>query len=297
MDDRPTDGAGARRRRQGKSPQSAEWHYGAGRDLERLITTHLFIICPNNSGSTFLKKVLATCRATWNLRREGHWVPGYRGPIPGANVLPGGARLWAATQASIDRVTDTGAYDWPQTRRAWYFQAFAREPDASVFVTKSPAHLLVVNELARHFSHPRFLFMVRNPYAVCEGIYRYKVRHRRHPAPALAETAARHVIGCLDRQRENVQTYGDRGIFFTYEEMCAEPERVAWRIRSVVPELGDLNLRQRIAIRGRYDEMLTNMNARQIARLEPWQISAFNRVFRPHRALLGDFGYELMGDA
>ena len=29
---------------------------------------------------------------------------------------------------------------------------------------------------------------------------------------------------------------------------------------------------------------------------EPWQIAAFNRVLRPHHALLGHFGYEVMGD-
>ncbi len=29
--------------------------HGAGRDLERTITTHLFAISPNSSGSTFLQ--------------------------------------------------------------------------------------------------------------------------------------------------------------------------------------------------------------------------------------------------
>ena len=42
-------------------------HFGAGCDLESRITTNLFIICANNSGSTFLKNALATSRRTWNL--------------------------------------------------------------------------------------------------------------------------------------------------------------------------------------------------------------------------------------
>ena len=151
--------------------------HGAGRDLERTIKTHLFVICPNNSGSTFLKEVLATCRSTWNLEREGQAMLGYPGPVPDHRV----ALIWASTHALRQRFTDTNAYDWSRARRAWYFQAYARDPEASVFVTKSPPHLLLVGELARHFANPKFLFMVRNPYAVCQGICRYMRRRVRLP--------------------------------------------------------------------------------------------------------------------
>ena len=44
---------------------------GALHDLERVVVTHLFVICPNNSGSTFPRKALATSRRTWNLPWEG----------------------------------------------------------------------------------------------------------------------------------------------------------------------------------------------------------------------------------
>ena len=272
------------------SRRGATLVFGAGRDLERTIGTHLFIICPNNSGSTFLAQVLATCRATWNLPRAGQKTPGYPGPVlgPDANLI------WASTRALRDRVTDANAYDWPRNRRAWYFQAYARDPRASVFVTKSPSHLLLVDELARHFVNPRFLFMVRNPYAVCEGICRHM--HQPLPPSEKAERAARHVVACLERQRHNVAAHRDGGAFFTYEAMCAEPERTAHRIQALVPELDDLELRQRVPVKGNYDEMLTDMNARQIARLEPKQIAAFNRVFRAHRDVLDHFDYPLLGE-
>ena len=47
-------------------------------------------------------------------------------------------------------------------------------------------------------------------------------------------------------------------------------------------------------MKGAYDEMLTNMNARQIARLNAEDIAAFNRVFRRRRDLFDHFGYEIM---
>ena len=40
--------------------------------------------------------------------------------------------------------------------------------------------------------------------------------------------------------------------------------------------------------------MLTDMNERQLANLDPEDVAAFNRVFREHRDTLGWFGYELM---
>ena len=278
--------------------------YGVDHDLEGLVDTHLFGICPNNSGSTFLMQALATSRATWNLPREGQVVLGFRGPVSNKTAsvpgLPRTGLLWACRQEWMDIFTDPRHYDWPRIRKAWRFLAFARDPAASVFFTKSPPHLLIVDQLARHFRNPKFLFMVRNPYAVCEGIHRSFVRRpQAHGARAGAgvnplEAIATHVVNCLKWQRRNLETHGDRGVFFTYETMCAEPERVAQDVHALVPAIGDLNLRQRLPVKHGYCEMLSDMNARQIARLDAEQIATLNRVFRAHRDTLDYFGYDLV---
>ena len=281
-------------------------HYGAVCNLEQAVRTHLFGICPNNSGSTFLQKALATCRATWNLPFEGQLMPGFVGPVtsrPLDTDDPRPGLFWAAERRWLDRFADPAAYDWRRSRIAWYFQAYARDPAASVFYTKSPPHLVVVDELARHFRNAKFLFMVRNPYAVCESLFRRYRRYRRGALGALAalspeltleEFAATHAVTCLAWQRRNVEKHGGRGAFFTYETMCAEPERTAQSIRALVPQIDDLNLRQRLPIKGRYDAVLTDMNARQIARLDAGQVAAFSRVFRRHRDVLDYFGYDLL---
>ena len=264
--------------------------YGAMHNLERAVGTHLFGIAPNNSGSTFLKEAMATCRGTWNLWYEAPRVFGFAG-APIYQRIP---LIWTAERDWLARLTIPGAYDWERNRRAWYFQAFARSPEASVFYTKAPPFLLYVGELARHFSNPKFLFMVRNPYAVCEGICRNLRRSGLARGRDLPAAAARHVVNCLEYQRRNIETFGDRGVFFTYEAMCDEPEAVEEKIRTLVPELDDLRLRQRLLVKGNYHEMLTNMNARQIARLDAAQIAIFNRVFRERRDLLDHFGYEIL---
>ena len=169
-----------------------------------------------------------------------------------------------------------------------------------MFVVKTPQHLCILDDLVAHFADAKFLFTVRNPYAVCEGILRHLREKfgRNFPSPVPGEpwevVAARHVSVCLDMQCRNLEIHGDRGVFFTYEEMCAAPERVARGIRALVPELDDLNLRQRLRMKTRYHEMLTDMNARHIARLSPAQVAVLNGVFREYRDAFDAFGYVIM---
>ena len=277
---------------------------GATHDLEQLVRTHLFVVCPNNSGSSFLAAALGKCQATWRLPLEGQFITGFAGPVTTAAYgreqhTP--ALLWASERKWLDLFGDPASYDWARSRKAWYFFARAHRADASVFVTKSPPHLLHVEHLARAFRNAKFLFMVRNPYAVCEGICRrYRTRlaailHRQftEPGKSMETAAAVHVATCLALQRRNIETFAERSVFFTYEDMCNAPEAVARKVRSLVPELDDLTLRQRIAVKN-YDETLTNMNERQIAALTAEEIAAFNRVFRKHRNTLDYFGYDLM---
>ena len=274
----------------------------ASRDLARQLDAHLFVICPNNSGSTFLAGALEACRKVWRLPREGQQMHGYAGPLPWRSHGPDGwipGSLWAAEPRWMDLFADPRSYDWPRTRKAWHFHAFAADARACVFVTKSPPHVLCVGQLARHFAHARFLFMVRNPYAVAEGICRYYrssfppryLAQFRERGKCLAEAAAAHAAICLAQQRRNVEAWGRSGVFFTYERMCAEPEAVAAEIRALVPPLEDLTLRRRIRVKG-YDEMLADMNPRHFARLQADDLAAFNRVFRAHEDTLAHFGYE-----
>ena len=76
--------------------------------------------------------------------------------------------------------------------------------------------------------------------------------------------------------------------------MCAHPQRTARAIEAAAPALDDLELRLRLPIKRRYREMLTDMNARQLARLDGQDLEALNRVFEAHREILDYFGYGLL---
>ena len=279
--------------------------YGADRNLAAQIRCHLFVVAPNNSGSTFLHGALAACRNAWSLPVEGQAIRSYSGPV----TLRGPKlAIWAADDESVALFADPAAHDWPRNRKTWYFHARAKCADASVFVEKSSQHVLQVAQLASHFPAARFLFMVRDPYAVCEGICRNYRRRFGQPDGAdmqLEARAARHVLNLLRQQRHNIEATGAAwpgqpsaaGTFFTYEAMCAAPDRVAKQIRRLAPALGDLDLRRPRSVKGRYCQPLADLNASQLAALAPTQIETLNTAFRPHQALLDYFGYRLLGGA
>lgn len=265
-------------------------YYGAQHNLSQLIKTHLFIICPNNSGSTFLKNVLATSKYTWNLKKEGQYTFGFAGPST-PNIA---GLIWSTRPEWLERLTDQTAYNWAVTRKAWYFCALSHNPKAHIFVTKAPPFLFNVHLLQKYFDNPKFIFMVRNPYPVIEGIYRHRRGFEMHKHDDVRLIAAEHVINCLAQQRKNIERYAAENLYFTYEQMCDQPQLVEQKIKKWLPSLADLKLQQKIYVKHRYHEMLRNMNAQQIARLSREDIIVINRVLRPHQQLLAHFGYALL---
>lgn len=261
---------------------------GAQHDLEGLIETHLFVISPNNSGSTFLKNVLAKSRYTWNLKREGQYTFGFSGPTP---VGLGKPLLWASDDEVLAKLQGEHAYNWENNRRAWYFQSFGRSGEGTVFVEKSPQFLLHVGDLAKAFGNAKFVFLVRDPYAVAEGILR---RHaRRFPSRIEAiRCASRHILTCLRWQKKNIELWANVGILVTYEEMCRSPFEVADRIKGLVPALKDINLDQQVEVKGMYNEPLRDMNRDQIARLSASDIEYLGQEFEAEQELLRFFGYD-----
>ena len=260
-------------------------------DRRQAIKQHLFLLCPNNSGSTYLSRALATSQSVWSLPREGQHMVGFAGPSTIETPWP---LIWGAQEGSLAHFRDSPDYDWERTKRAWYFHANAARDDAPVFHTKSPPFLLIADQLAANFVNTSFLFMVRDPYATLEGIM------RRHIAAGtvaevgrLPEIAARHLVTCYRYQRDNIAKFADRSKFFRYEDLCADPQAVANSIAELMPELEGLDLTQKLAVKGSYDEPLRNMNKDQIARLSAAEIEMANEIFCPNAELLSHFDYSI----
>ncbi len=267
-------------------------YFGAETDLASRIRCNLFVLCPNNSGSTYLSKTIATSPDVWSLPREGQHALGFRGPVPDGRA----ALLWAADDGVLAQLRDRDAFDWAQNAKAWYFQAQATTASASVFLAKAPPFLAYTAALQDSFANCRFVIMVRNPYPVVEAILRHE-RGRWSDHVALVDRACAHLITCLEMQRHNQVTFGHISVFFTYEELCANPTETARRIMGLVPEIQTLDLDQVTPVKQRYRERLRNMNADQIARLSRAEIDRIGQAFEPHQELLAHFGYDLIASS
>lgn len=261
-------------------------HYGAQSQLATQIQTHLFLLCPNNSGSTFLIRVIENNPNIWSLIREGQHVPGYAGPrARGSNMH----LRWASTPEERARYRDSNSYDWNKIKQAWYFQATASNKDATIFATKAPPFLLIADMLEANFSNPKFIIMVRNPYAMAEGIM------RRYPSSRdMLIQIATHILNCFEIQAENIEKLKGRCTFFTYEEMCAEPEKITKKIQTLEPTLQNLEFDKPVPVKGLYNEPLTNFNARQIEKISKEQIDILNEEFSARSHLIERFGYSLL---
>lgn len=267
-----------------------QYFLGAQHDLNSIVKQHLFVIAPNNSGSTFLRKSLEKCKRTWSLEREGQHTMGFAG----VNTIDSGMQLlWASRADWIAEFRNKAAFDWQKSKHYWYFQARSFSSDASVFVTSSPPFLLNVAELRTHFEGARFIFLVRNPYAVVEGIYRWHKPASRQ-RDELLTTAARHIITCMTYQRQNIEEHLDLGVFFTYEDMCKYPSDITEQITAKFPELDDHQFDHQIPVKGIYNEKLRDMNSQQISRLSARDIDRINEVFSISDHILSHFGYELL---
>ena len=264
--------------------------YGAQSDLAGQISSHLFVICPNNSGSTFVTNAIAKCKNVWRLAREGQHMLGYSGP----DTLKENMSLtWAKDDQSVKFMSDPKSYDWKKTKEAWYFQASSLSQDADVLLIKTPPFLLITDHLASEFHPAKFIFMVRNPYASVEGILR-RTSKTSGSSEAVVKEAANHILNCFEFQKMNVGKFRNSSVFFTYEDLCSDPKSAAQVVKTLVPSLADLDFDQTLAVKGMYNEPLRNMNADQLSRLSEWQYSRINEVFAHKLDVLQFFGYDLM---
>lgn len=242
---------------------------------------HLFIVCPNNSGSTLLAELIGTSRNAamfTSTNREGQWVAKAAGD--GIMPFPEGMerRNWTV---NIDRFADPLNYDWERLKSAWESNWDAARP---IRVEKTPSLVVSAPLFGERFEDSRFILSIRNPYAFCEGI-------RRREGYCL-ETAATHWVRCAELQIRNREVLHP-ALCFTYEELCDDPARVAGRIVEFVPELADMDTGRVFDIMS-CRSSIANQNASQIARLSLEDIDAINHVLIAGQPVVRALGYEIM---
>ena len=131
----------------------------------------VFIVGVNNSGTTMLSALLDRHPELTCLPREGHIVS-ERLPKPWAH---GVGRVWTERTSlfRMDETTSIGGVDAGTIADSCKADWLASVPGhGRIVIEKTPPNALRIPWLERHFAPAKFIYIVRDPVAVAEGICR-----------------------------------------------------------------------------------------------------------------------------
>jgi len=258
-------------------------------NLEPENVRHLFLLAPNNSGSTYIQECFKNCYDVSVLNDEGQWTPSFQGITPSMAGVP---FIWTKKSRAFSNIT----YQEMGLNASLWEEAWSNNnPDAKWRFQKTPVDILRPGILLDTFVNLSFLIMVRNPYAMAESIL------RANPMASI-EDIGNHVLDCLTIQRNNNYLTGNN-FTFTYEDMCDRPEWVEAQIAEkygiadfkLTLENSNANMSDKGARNIEvYGPALVNANKKQIGNLKKYHIEALNSIFIEGKETLEYWGYEII---
>jgi len=247
---------------------------------------HLFLLVPNDSGSTWLQNSLTHCANCVAL------PTGLDGKGAAGEASYPNQKINKLFSEKKEMWCDSAGYDWSTIKREWNMR-WSESPhfhtaNPKVFLEKTPQAIYASDMYVEHFDNVRFLISIRNPYAVAEGM-------RRTIGEVDIARCAQHWLSCAHRQIYNHNKYQDISITLTYEELLKHPRLVEDRIRQHIPALGDVDFSKASVAHsmdgGIAERPLVDYNERQIANLSPADIDIISKVVFEDPRIPGFFGY------
>lgn len=246
----------------------------------------LFLVGCYNSGTTLLAELLGRHPDIAGLPTEGHFitdqfVKDYEIGLP---------RMWAGRE-ELFRLTenDTGP-DPVRIKKEWGIRLDRSKP---IILEKSPPNTPRTRWLQAHFENAYFVSIVRNGYAVAEGIRRKAdPKHLRDSWP-IEQCALqwRRSIEVLEEDAPHLKNL----LWVSYEELVSSPTKVLTRIAEFVglPPYSGFDSNQSFSIHER-NESVRDLNAESIRRLTTDDIDKINSVAGD---MLRQQGYDLLPGA
>jgi hypothetical protein len=175
------------------------------------------------------------------------------------------------------------SYPALRAKRDWA-KLFPRRP--GILLEKSPPNTVRARWLQRNFYPCRFLAMVRNPYAVCEGI------RRRHDYSI--EVAAKHWLCANECLFADMQLL-EMAMWFRYEDFTAMPEEHLKKIQTFLELREPFDMSKWSSAFAHSAEGNTsgiqNLNDKSFSKLSGQDIGTINRIAGK---LMTDLGYSLL---
>lgn len=228
----------------------------------------IFIIGCYNSGTSLLQAVLASHPGVHGLPTEG---------VALTDALPrpeeeGWTRMWQACEEAM-RVNPEDEQRARRIRRQW---SLLYPAGSSNLLEKSIANATRIPFLEAQFRPAHFVYIVRNGYAVAEGIRR-KARPRQWGNSRYDDRYPIELCARQWRRTDEVVTTAksdvDRFLTVRYEAFAEDPSGVVDQITTFLslPSLPEETLQRSWEVHG-YDEPIRNMNPRSFKNLTDEEI-------------------------
>jgi hypothetical protein len=244
----------------------------------------VFVVGCYNSGTELLTHLLGSHPEVAALPDEGQFLTDQ---FP-ADYELGLPRMWVLREDLFRLTENDPGPDALRLEREWLMRLDRSRP---VFLEKSPPNAARTRWLQAHFENAHFIAIVRNGYAVAEGIRRKaEPRHLRDGWPL--ELCARQWSRSNEILAEDA-AWLERILWVRYEDLACDPRGELARVLRFLgldAQTTFLDGSRTWSVHER-NEPIRDMNAESIARLGP---DERNIITREAGRMLERFGYEIL---
>ncbi len=241
----------------------------------------VFLVGCYNSGTTLLAELLGQHPAISALPTEGHFITDQF--VKDYDIgLP---RMWVEREDLFRLNEDDTGPDPVRVKKEWAMRLNLRKP---VLLEKSPPNSAKTRWLQAHFENAYFVGIIRNGYAVSEGITRKAdPKHLINSWPIeMSAYQWQRSNEVLMQDAEHLKNF----IWVSYEELASD---TVGTLNKITEFIGIENFTAFAEDRSwsihERDEKVRNMNHESISRLNPEQIQRITAVAGD---MLTHFGYE-----
>lgn len=242
--------------------------------------TWVFLVGCYNSGTTLLAELLGQHPSISALPTEGHFITDQF--VKDYDIgLP---RMWVEREDIFCLSENDQGPDPVRVKKEWGMRLDLAKP---VLLEKSPPNTAKTRWLQAHFENAHFIGMLRNGYAVAEGITRKAdPRHLREGWPIeMSAYQWKRSNEILQRDSQHLKHF----MWVKYEDLVADTVGTLNRITDFIelPGFERFESDQSWTIHER-NEKVRDMNSESISRLSRVQIDHINQVAGE---LIESFGY------
>lgn len=241
----------------------------------------VFVVGCYNSGTELLMHLLGDHPSIASLPQEGHFLTD-QFTTDFALGLP---RMWVMREDLFRLNENDEGPDATRLKKEWLMRIDRSRP---ILLEKSPPNAARTRWLQKHFENSHFICIVRNGYAVAEGI-------RRKAEPAHLKEGWPLESCAIQWARSNEILLEDSAhlrncTWVRYEDLTADPAGELDRLLKFLGARGSLNLDKSWQVHEK-EEPIRDMNPQSIAHLDHAERAMITRVCGP---MLQHFGYELL---